>query len=181
MLNIYTTLKKYNINLTTKQVVKMWNSEGRHYHTTENHLNHLLFDIHQMKDDLSVLSYDYLILAAIFHDIIYDPKRSDNELKSIEFFKEVCPVKMDKVENLIYDTITHNPRTELSKIFSDLDMKIVYSDYKGLLEWEKLIRLEYNFVEKSLYKDKRVQFLQSIIDNRNEENILRLIEFVKTN
>lgn len=58
---------------------------------------------------LNIELTDELILAIIFHDIIYDPLAKDNEVKSANFFYNL--IKNDNVYNAILDT-THERRIQ---------------------------------------------------------------------
>ena len=83
---------------------------------------------------------------------------------------------------MILDTKSHEPQTQLSKIFCEMDMSVVKGDFERLLEWEKGISQEFKEYG-SLYKEGRLKFLESLINNypTNAENIMKLIDWVKIN
>lgn len=179
-------LDKWNIKLDYNILLTMWNESHRAYHT-QNHLLDLIDQINEQKSKLNQTQYEKLILCALFHDIVYDPSRSDNEEKSAEFFMNCCSEKSNadllEVKQMILDTKTHEAKTELSELFNFFDMKVVESDYEKLLEWEKGINQEFVPVYgKNLYKQGRLQFLESLLDKypQNTENLLKLIDYVKT-
>jgi hypothetical protein len=61
-------------------------------------------------------------------------------------------------------------------------MSIVERDFDQLLEWERGIHEEFkNYGD--AYKNGRLKFLESILDkySHNTENLLKLVEWVKTN
>ena len=62
------------------------------------------------------------------------------------------------------------------------DMGVVKGDFEELLEWERGIGEEYKQYG-NLYKEGRLKFLESIMDNypTNSGNILKLIDWVKKN
>jgi len=178
-------LDKWNIKLNYNVLLAMWNESHRAYHT-QNHLLDLIEQINESKSKFeSQKDYEKMILCALFHDCVYDPMRNDNEEKSAEFFLSCCQEKNQDIldiKQMILDTKTHEATTPLSEKFNQLDMSIVERDFDQLLEWENGIREEYKAYG-DLYKTGRLQFLESLLDKypHNTENLLKLIDWVKTN
>lgn len=178
-------LDKWNIKLNYNVLLAMWNESHRAYHT-QNHLLDLIEQINESKSKFeSQKDYEKMILCALFHDCVYDPMRNDNEEKSAEFFLSCCQEKNQDIldiKQMILDTKTHEATTPLSEKFNQLDMSIVERDFDQLLEWENGIREEYKAYG-NLYKTGRLQFLESLLDKypHNTENLLKLIDWVKTN
>jgi predicted metal-dependent HD superfamily phosphohydrolase len=127
------------------------------------------------------------MLAAIFHDVVYDPSSSTNEEDSANFLMECAVDKNNSdildVKQMILDTKTHNSTTKLSESFNNYDMNIVERDFEQLVEWEKGISEEYSVYPKEQYKEGRVKFLESLLDKytHNIENLIKLIDWVKNN
>ncbi|MCU0352570.1 MAG: adenylyltransferase/cytidyltransferase family protein [Cytophagales bacterium] len=135
-----------------------WTEPHRFYHT-EQHLSFLVNRIEQgdfRGDDL-----DKMLLTAFFHDVVYDPTAQDNEEQSAEVLRETTQhAVVAEVTEMILDTKTHRPRTELSRRFVELDMAVVSeSDFAGLLEWERAVFKEFQYVDYSLYKMGRLALL----------------------
>lgn len=179
-------LNKWKIKIDANALLSMWNESHRHYHNL-NHLTSLFEDIdNEYRNNVSEKEYEKLKLVALFHDIVYDPKRTDNEEKSAEFFMNACVEKENKdileIRDAILDTKTHTSSNTLSEKFNTLDMKIVEKDFNYLLEWEEGIYNEYKFYGNK-YKEGRLQFLESLLDkyNHNASNLLKLINWVKEN
>lgn len=178
-------LDKWNIKLNYNVLLSMWNESHRAYHN-QNHLLDLIEQINENKSNFqSQKDYEKMILCALFHDCVYDPMRSDNEEKSAEFFENCCQEKntdTQEIKQMILDTKTHEATTQLSEKFNYLDMNIVERDFEQLLEWETGIGQEYKAYGE-LYKVGRLHFLESLLDKypHNTENLLRLIDWVKTN
>ena len=178
-------LDKWGIKVDYNILLSMWNESHRSYHT-QNHLLELIEQINEHKSRLSQRQYEKLRLCALFHDIVYDPTRQDNEEKSAEFFINCCSEKNNsdllEVKQMILDTKTHEDKSDLSELFNHFDMKVVESDYEKLLEWEKGIKEEFEPVYgKEQYKFGRLHFLESLLDKypHNTDNLLKLIEYVK--
>lgn len=178
-------LNKYKIKIDYNIILNEWNSNIRYYHT-QNHLLDLINQINENKNSLSEKEYEKLILCSLFHDIVYDPTKSNNEEKSASFFINCCQDKTNpdvlEIKQMILDTKTHEAKTKLSEIFNKFDMNIVERDYNSLLEWESGIYEEYKFAGDK-YKNGRLQFLESLLNKypENMGNLLKLIDYVKTN
>jgi pantetheine-phosphate adenylyltransferase len=180
-------LDKWGIKVDYNLLLTMWNESHRHYHN-QNHLLNLVEQINENKSQLEEKQYEKLILCSLFHDIIYDPSRNDNEERSAEFFINSCIDKNNpdllEVKQMILDTKTHEGNTELSELFNYFDMKVVEGSLNELIEWERGISAEYEPVYgKENYKSGRIKFLESLVDRypTNSDNIIKLIKFVENN
>lgn len=178
-------LNKWNIKCDINTLLAMWNESHRHYHNL-NHLNDLIEQINESKAKYSESEYEKLMIAALFHDCVYDPMSNDNEEKSAEFFESCAQDRsnsdIQEIKQMILDTKTHQSTTSLSEKFNQLDMSIVESDFEKLLEWEEGIREEYK-AYCDMYKEGRLKFLESLLDKypNNTDNLLKLIDYVKNN
>jgi predicted metal-dependent HD superfamily phosphohydrolase len=178
-------LNKWGLKVDYNILLNMWNESQRAYHT-QNHLIELIDQINENKSRLSQKQYEKLMLCALFHDIVYDPMRQDNEEKSAEFFLNCCVEKNNPdvldIKQMILDTKTHESNSELSELFNYFDMKVVEGDFEKLLEWESGIYQEFQAYG-DLYKTGRLHFLESLLDKypHNTDNLLKLIDYVKTN
>jgi predicted metal-dependent HD superfamily phosphohydrolase len=129
-----------------------------------------------------------MVVVGIFHDIIYDPQRKDNEEKSAELLMSYSKTGMslwlsNNIENakkLILATKTHDKIHELISNFNKFDCSILDRGFADLLKWGEQIYKEYEFAGE-LYKDRRIKFLElSIPDHmENLENLNRLIKYIK--
>lgn len=187
-MNLQYLLNKYKINLDIKMILDMWNESHRHFHNLD-HLTDIIDQINESygNNQIDVKEYEKLKLTALFHDIIYDPMRSDNEEKSAKFFLSCCSDRdnphIKQIAEAILDTKTHKSTSVLSEKFNKFDMNIVERDFGQLLKWEDGIYEEYKFHGNDLYKQGRLQFLEGLLDQypQNTENLLKLIEFVNDN
>ena len=171
------------------EIFSKWQEPQRFYHTLENHLFPLIDDIKQAKKEYKLTDEQYqkLLAAALFHDIVYNPKSSSgNERKSIEYYEELVLEEDKEVCKIIEETETHKPTTKLSEIFCQQDMNIINQDFNKLMEWENQIFKEFQFVGYDKYKEGRIKFLESLfdspfLDSSNKPNILNLIKYVSPN
>jgi len=139
--------------------------------------------IESKKSSLSDIQYESLLLAALFHDAIYDPASHMNEEDSAtlllglsdqsEAVRQVCQI--------ILDTKMHSSKEGLSGIFCEMDMDICGRGLESLLQWEHGIFQECSIFPLKEYKAGRLVFLNSLIDRypSNSENIRSLIEHVE--
>jgi predicted metal-dependent HD superfamily phosphohydrolase len=178
-------LNKWNIKCDINTLLGMWNESNRFYHTL-THLNDLISQINENKSKYSEKEYEKLLITSLFHDIVYDPMKQDNEEKSAEFLMECCVDKSNtdilEIKQMILDTKTHQANTMLSESFNNYDMNIVERGFDQLLEWENGIHSEFESYG-DMYKMGRLSFLESLLDKypNNTENLLKLIDYVKTN
>jgi predicted metal-dependent HD superfamily phosphohydrolase len=185
-MNLQELLNKWNIKCDLNTILSLWDEPHRSYHSL-SHLNDLINQINENKSRYSQKEYEQLLIAALFHDCIYDPMRSDNEEKSADFFIQCCENTKNydilKIVLIILDTKNHQPTTILSRAFSHYDMNIVERDFQQLLEWEMGISEEYKGYNKEEYKKARLRFLESLLDRYvdNRENLRKLIDWVKNN
>ena len=185
-MNLQDLINKWNIKCNINTLLAMWNESHRHYHTLD-HLNDLIDQINESKSRYSEKEYEKLLIASLFHDIVYDPMKNDNEEKSADFFMECCIDKSSTdildIKQMILDTKTHNSSTKLSESFNHFDMNIVERDFDSLLKWEDGIYAEYASYGKEAYRVGRLKFLESLLDKYvdNTDNLLKLIDWVKAN
>lgn len=144
-------LTQYNIDV---KILDRYDESHRFYHNW-NHIEYM-FQI-ALKED--ILLTDELSLAIIFHDIIYDPKFKDNEEQSADLFYSL--IKNDEIKQAILDTKTHkNFSSELSKKLCYLDLHNIYNDFEVFYNNSYNVFKEYQFVDFSIYKKKRREFLE---------------------
>lgn len=181
-------LEKHVSEKSITDLEKLWNEKTRFYHN----VNHLKTMISEMQyniwfGSLSLVEKHTLLLGAFFHDAIYNPKRKDNEDKSIEFFKKSYigkdSIMIEKVCGLI-EVTKHRKRPieKLQRIIWDSDNAGFSKGYDQLLKNEKLIQKEYSFVPPKDYKEGRIKFLESnlgLFDEKVDKDLNLLIEYVK--
>lgn len=177
---IKSVVEYYNIKCFD-DIVLRWQERHRYYHTLEH--------LADLADEFSGISNEeqfmILLCAAVFHDIVYVPGATDNEERSVDVLAECIGDEhphFTELRTIILDTKDHNPQSELSRIFSDADMKKVsQSTVQQLLDWDKKIFLEFQKFDYSFYRLKRVEFLREMVKRypTNADNINILINYVE--
>lgn len=164
---------------------KNWTDNNRHYHNID-HLNGVLHYIEKRRYRMNRREYDQLILAAFFHDAIYDSRNSKNhEEDSKKFFKESY-IGEDPA-NLTIDAIDctkyrKRPRKSLLKLFWNADNAGFRGPWKDFLNNEKAIRKEFSFLPEDKYIKNRISFLESnygLFGPKGDTNIRRLIKHLQ--
>lgn len=167
VLNDFETYRiKYGIFDDLQHIESYYNGKGRFYHNME-HLDEVLCELENYKDLHTVEEYQILVMTAIYHDIIYDPKAKDNEEKSAEMVS-VCSSSdhiLKQVKDLILFTkYQRNPESELEETFMCCDMAIFEKPFEQQLVFEKKIQKEFAWVPLSVYVPERIKVLDKIRD-----------------
>lgn len=149
-------------------VVKHYEENGRYYHTLR-HIQNVLEIIHSLRDH--AVDLPAIKLAAWFHDLIYDARRTDNEMQSAVYAGNVLQelgvdaATITKVSSMIRAT-KHNrgcPDDVDCQIMLDADLATFASEWELQLEIEQAIRQEYAFVPEADYREGRQIILQNFL------------------
>lgn len=140
-------------------VLKPYCEDHRHFHTLKHVLN-ILKEIEELNDNGgfgSEIQYRSFQCAAIFHDIVYDPRKKDNEEMSTHVFMgHYAPIYKDVIDpvlvcNLIRGTAVVDDSNEdlWVRVFNRLDRAVLLSPLPGLIEYGEQIWAEYSYVSRS--------------------------------
>ena len=174
-------MKSFSLNpekskILFEEFVRRYSVRGRYYHTI-HHIRRMvsIWEVNKNKlEDPNVV-----FLAIIYHDIVYNPKRSDNEEKSMLYFsKNIYPFlkgnskRFAKVSLLIMAT-THGPEMlELAEDFDsqfmlDMDLEILSTRHASEYEWYRTgIRKEYGMFSDAQYKKGRKAVLERFLKRK---------------
>lgn len=144
-----------------QEIEAKYESTGRYYHN----LAHLEAMLKAYGDhEAEIETKDALLLSVYFHDLIYNPMRKDNELKSAERMKVLLgstPVSKEIIDTCyrqILQTKEHQ-LTEKSKrddaFFLDFDLEVLSRSWPEYQEYATQIRKEYWMYPKLLYNKGR--------------------------
>jgi pantetheine-phosphate adenylyltransferase len=143
-----------------ESVLQRYNEPHRYYHTTE-HLLHVLDHLARQGKQ----NDDLLFLAAVYHDAVYDPRRTDNEDRSAKLFaKDATAAGMRKadielVSTMIRDTKSHVPSVPESVHLIEADIDILDQPLETLIKYEHQTYREYQYVSYNDYKAARIKVL----------------------
>ena len=104
-------------------------------------------------------------LALWFHDAVYDTRRQDNEEKSADWARRVCPAEAaDRVHALILAT-RHDavPSGRDAELLVDIDLSILGAAPERFDEYELQVREEYAWVPGFVFRRKRAEILEGFL------------------
>lgn len=150
------------------RIIDAYCEPHRHYHDY-SHIEHCLREFDEVRSLCE--SPDEVEFAIWFHDVIYDPHRSDNEeMSALDAKKNLTELscsenKVNKVQQLILIT-SHDqfPVTQDAKIIVDIDLSILGQPSNIFDIYEKNIRAEYFWVPEEAYRVGRSKILSSFLD-----------------
>ncbi len=150
-------------------IVENYSAPDRAYHKL-SHIQSLLSLSESITDKIQ--NIDAFCFSIWFHDVIYDPKRQDNEEKSAEFaagaltrlgvpehivvivHEMILATKHHRVENVSWDM----------RAFLDLDTSILGAPEEIYNEYSKAIRKECSWVPDFLFRKGRVKVLNDFLE-----------------
>lgn len=165
--------------ISPKQIDRLWQDIVTHYgepqraYHTLNHIEQLLVEFESIKHHLS--EPHIIALALYYHDVIYDPTRSDNELQSAEFATDaLSPYLSQEQCQQIYALIMMTANHQIDALIDsdkyndaayllDMDLSILGAPWSAYEQYAKAIRQEYNHVADDNYRDGRTAVLQGLL------------------
>lgn len=173
--SLFLDCDSHTIEKVCISVLRKWDEPHRKYHT-RRHLTECLYDLDRLKSEglLSGKDANVMEIALWFHDVVYYPQRTDNELASAMYCAIECDHlnlhprdAADTARRLINLTdhrsgILASDFSEPEKLFLDIDLSILSAHPKAFVEYERQIREEYSFVEESVFRAKRVEILERL-------------------
>jgi predicted metal-dependent HD superfamily phosphohydrolase len=155
--------------LVLDELVAAYLEPARQYHTLE-HIAQLLR--HLEEHGHGVIDRDAVVLAIIFHDAVYDPRRHDNEQESAALARArltslaFANPLIGKVARHIEAT-QHAPALVVADpdlaLLLDLDLATLAAAPKEYGDYAKAIRREYAHLPDSIYQHGRRQVLASFL------------------
>lgn len=156
-----------------KRIVGHYEEDHRHYHTMQHIDEVVTFCLLMATEENNKTA---LLLAAIFHDIVYDTRRSDNEEASalvaagyLAFLLRADDAldTFHTVERLILGTRDHqaDPDDRDACVLYDADL-LRLSSAEHLL-WTTQVRLEYSWVPNDVFYRERGKILKTFLQREH--------------
>jgi predicted metal-dependent HD superfamily phosphohydrolase len=165
------SMQEKALNLYHDEIHLRYTEKHRKYHTL-NHLKECFDHFDNVKKHMQKPSL--VAMAIWFHDIIYDPMKHDNELKSADLMLQLLKdshfnsTELNSIHTLIMATKhPSDPKNEDEKLLIDIDLAILSTDSQRFSEYDQQIREEYSFVPEQLYNLERSRFLKKLITSGN--------------
>ena len=166
-------------NIDPVEVQALWqtvntryNEAQRAYHTL-SHIEQLFAQFEQVESQLD--EPHIIALALYYHDVIYEPTRSDNELKSAEYAIEslspyLTTEQCQRIYVLIMMTATHqldelmdaNKRSDAAYLL-DMDLSVLGTAWSEYAQYASAVRQEYAHVPVTDYRTGRTAVLKGLL------------------
>jgi predicted metal-dependent HD superfamily phosphohydrolase len=168
------SVRQQEIDRIFQLLIAAYTQPDRHYHNL-NHIYHVLtilerFDRGNSLNSEHLQDASSVILAAWFHDFVYDPQATDNEVQSAKAATELLSnlelsLDLDRIEQLILATQGHqiDPDDADLCIFLDADLAILGADPVHYAAYRRSIRSEYEWVDEATYRIGRSRVLASFL------------------
>lgn len=151
-----------------KGLRKAYTERARHYHDLR-HIRALLNWAERYQAQL--IEYDAVRFAIWYHDVVYQPRKQDNEERSAALAEQELPrlnvpAEMTRtVARMIRATKTHQAGElpEDGRWFLDFDLSILGSAPDVYQAYSQAIRREYRWVPSLLYRQGRRQVLERFL------------------
>lgn len=150
------------------ELAAAYGADGRFYHNL-NHIQHAL----DVAEQLQAVAEDFTAvqLALWFHDVVYDPRRSDNEAESAAYAERVLrpwgvpDAMLETIKTLILATQTHETAVADPNVWVmlDADLAILSAPPAQYDAYAWAIRQEYSFVPEAQYVVGRTAVLQKFL------------------
>lgn len=149
-----------------QELVKRYSEPHRYYHTPA-HIGHCLRQLDLAAGLMD--NADAVELGLWFHDVIYDPRASDNELKSAELFTAQADDHMDadfrrRVYDLILITIhPEQPRSLDQEFMVDIDLSSFALPWPAFRRDSNAVRNEYAHMSDKQFYPAQIRFLRALL------------------
>lgn len=155
-----------------QDIAVRYNETTRAYHTLR-HIQQLFTRFDEVEDNLN--DPHIVALALYYHDVIYDPTRSDNELRSAEHSvnqlrRYLSMEQCHRIYALIMLTATHrlnemegaNKSCDAAYLL-DIDLSILGASWSDYERYTQAVRREYTHVSTAEYTTGRSAILEKLL------------------
>lgn len=151
-----------------KEVEKHYSSQKRHYHTLQ-HLDNLFIQLMEVKEEIK--NWETLLFTLYYHDLVYNPLKSDNEEKSAEFAEKrmtqisVPNNEIERCRKQILATKSHLKSADSdTNYFTDADLSVLGQDWNSYSSYYKNVRKEYAIYPDLVYNPGRKKVLKHFLE-----------------
>jgi predicted metal-dependent HD superfamily phosphohydrolase len=148
-------------------VIAAWSEPHRRYHDLA-HLAAVLGIVRRLSDDASDPAT--VALAAWYHDVVYDPRRGDNEQVSAERARAglrglVPDARLDEVQRLVLLTAGHDPEPDdvNGAVLCDADLAVLAGPPDAYAAYASAVREEYGHLSDAEFTAGRIAVLEHLL------------------
>lgn len=149
------------------EIDKNYSSPGRYYHTLL-HLDAMISQLEEVRT--KILDWDLVLFTVFYHDIIYEPIKTNNEEKSAELARRRLSAisfpenKISKCFAMILATKNHSQTGDSdTDYFTDADLSILGQPWDEYSTYIKQIRKEYAVFPDLIYNSGRKKVLNQFL------------------
>jgi predicted metal-dependent HD superfamily phosphohydrolase len=148
-------------------LVAAWSEPHRRYHDL-GHLAAVLGLVGELGD--AAADIDAVRLAAWYHDVVYDPERTDNEQVSAERARAglrglVPDERIEEVARLVLLTAGHDPAPDdvNGAVLSDADLAVLAGPADAYAAYASAVRAEYGHLSDEEFTAGRTAVLERLL------------------
>lgn len=165
LIETYSQNEKFNIDCWN-EIKDAYSSDMRYYHNLD-HLENMFFELDKVVSALK--KPDSVKFAIFYHDIVYNPLKSDNEYQSAMVFKNrISKTSFGPIDYCmaqIQATKEHKRADDSDTNFLlDFDLSILGSASDRYKQYCQNIRKEYNMIPENKYFEGRRKVLQHFLN-----------------
>ncbi len=151
------------------RLLAAYSEPARRYHDLQ-HLTEVLTHVDELADVAT--DADAVRLAAWFHDVVYDPTRSDNEERSAERAEHdlvalrVPADRVAEVARLVRLTAGHDPQPDDrdGAVLCDADLAVLAGEPSAYRAYARAVRQEYGHLTDADFRTGRAAVLRALLD-----------------
>ncbi|MFT3661777.1 MAG: hypothetical protein QM809_10340 [Gordonia sp. (in: high G+C Gram-positive bacteria)] len=152
------------------ELTRRWDEPHRRHHDLR-HLREVLAALDALHVAGLTFSERPTVLAAWFHDAVYQPLSSANEAESADLARRMLhdDPDRDEVARLVESTLTHDPAADDANgiALSDADLSVLGADAARYDEYAANVRQEYHRVPDPLFRRKRRELLAEFLSREH--------------
>lgn len=151
-------------------VLARYDEPHRHHHT-RHHLDEMVAEARRLAgpDPLAASTWDEVVLAVVWHDAVYDPRRDDNERRSAELARATLGPLVgrplaERVAWLVEMTAAHEADADdpAAALVHDADLWILAAHPERYDRYVAHVRREYAHVDDQRWQAGRGDVLQRL-------------------
>ncbi|MBI5550809.1 MAG: hypothetical protein HY911_04820 [Desulfobacterales bacterium] len=149
------------------ELTAAYSESHRRYHTV-SHIEKCLTELNQAW--AYAIRLNEIRWAILFHDAVYDPRRSDNEALSADWACRVMDElhrsdeEKARVRAMILATAHANePTISDEALLVDIDLSILGADESAFDAYDRAVRAEFEWVPEDIYRRARADVLSSFL------------------
>lgn len=156
------------VNELWEEIEENYSNSKRHYHTLQ-HLENVLIKLIEVKAEIK--KWEIILFSLFYHDIIYNPFKSNNEEKSSELGEKrmtqisVSTESIKACKKQILATKSHLPSADSdTNYFTDADLSVLGQPWEIYSEYVKNVRKEYSLYPDLIYIPGRKNVLKHFLE-----------------